>query len=293
MNALTKVFVVLLVVCSMLLTAAVVVFVSKVDTTQAALTSANNKAAAADKRADAAMLDAAATKTTLARQAEMARGEAQAATQRIGELQTQLDGANVKIAQLTASNATQLANNAKLTAGLAAAQDTIKQDGTIIADARNSVDKLQRQALDDSRAIAELTNLRDTVTKELKWKTEQLAEAQDKYQKASLLLQNNGINVETAGTNGTPPPTPRINGLVKDKRQVDGVTYVTINVGTAEGVARGMQFNVVDRSKSDFLGVVTITSVDTNEATGRLEGPDQKVGLVQAGNEVKTELRGS
>jgi hypothetical protein len=48
-----------------------------------------------------------------------------------------------------------------------------------------------------------------------------------------------------------------------------------------------MEFRVVDPRSGDFLGVLTVESVELNEATGRLEGP--KVAQIRQGNEVKSQ----
>ena len=87
-----------------------------------------------------------------------------------------------------------------------------------------------------------------------------------------------------AGTRGGPP----IDGVIRATRAIAGVPYATISVGSNAGVQRGMEFKVVSHETGDFLGILTVDSVDTNEATGRLAGP--KVANIRPGAEVKTQL---
>jgi len=75
---------------------------------------------------------------------------------------------------------------------------------------------------------------------------------------------------------------------VREKSDIGGVTYATISVGSADDVVKGMRFAVIDRDRGVFLGYLTVESVEPNESTGRLEGPN--VAEMKAGNEVRTQL---
>jgi hypothetical protein len=52
-----------------------------------------------------------------------------------------------------------------------------------------------------------------------------------------------------------------------------------------------MRFYVVNGA--NFLGIVTIDTVDSDNSIGKLEGEPAKITQVQKGDEVKTQLRGS
>ena len=49
-----------------------------------------------------------------------------------------------------------------------------------------------------------------------------------------------------------------------------------------------MEFKVVDRATGNFLGTLTVDTVEPNEATGRLFGPS--VAAIRPGVEVRTQL---
>ena len=49
---------------------------------------------------------------------------------------------------------------------------------------------------------------------------------------------------------------------------------MTINVGNArDGVAKNMQFNIVDPVRKQFLGYIVVDTVEPHEAYGKLTGP--------------------
>jgi hypothetical protein len=76
-----------------------------------------------------------------------------------------------------------------------------------------------------------------------------------------------------------------INGVVRSVDIIGGKKYATISVGSADNVTKGMKFSVI--SKDDFLGFLTVESVEPNAAIGQVEG---KVDKIQAGVSVKTQL---
>ena len=74
---------------------------------------------------------------------------------------------------------------------------------------------------------------------------------------------------------------------------VNGVTYVTISVGSSDSVQPGMEFRVVDTTVEphQFLGIVTITQADSNSSVGRLLADSQTADKIQKGNEVTSDAR--
>ncbi len=294
MNTLTKVFVILLVVTSMLTTAGTVVFVTKAQKLQPALD------------AMAAQRDAAVAKaSTNAQLAATAQGQYQqevALHQNdrtkdalvVTQIQDSLNTANVRIAQLeqekTArdSQITTLTNN--LTLSTAASNKLQEQVGNL----RSTNDTLVKRSEDDNKRISELTNTSETLQAKLNDNTEKLTAAQDTMQKyEGWIKDHSGDPTDIArGPGGVGPGAPAISGSVRDKNIINGNTYVTIDVGSADGVSKGMQFYVLDRQSGKFLAMVTIDSVDSHNAVGRLVGDADKVPLVQPGNDVKTQLRG-
>jgi predicted nucleic acid-binding Zn-ribbon protein len=287
LSPLSKVFVVLLVVCSMLTTAATVVFVNKVTVTEQSLQAATAAANAQKKANDAAIATANADSASAANALAVAQGQIAALHASLDDANKAIGAANLTIAQDASDKAIQEANISRLSQGLAAAQSDNGKLSDMVTDLRSVNDKLQKNANDLDAAVADKENLYETANKDLQFAREQLQALQDKNNKLSAAVEKLGGNPNELDQTAS-GPTPAINGVVRDIKDIGGVTYATISVGSADSVSKGMQFYVVDRSQGKFLGIVTIDYVDTNEATGRLTGPPDTVSMVHSGTEVKT-----
>ncbi len=158
---------------------------------------------------------------------------------------------------------------------------------------RTSNDSLVKQNEEFGRRNAELTSTLESLRAIQEETQEQLAEQKVNAQKLAGALKERGYDPDqilaTSSANGLGAPS--IDGVVRDKSVINGNTFVTISVGSADGVQKGMKFYVVNGPQ--FLGIVTIDTVDTDNSVGRLEGDADKVSQVQKGYEVKTQLRGS
>ena len=65
-----------------------------------------------------------------------------------------------------------------------------------------------------------------------------------------------------------------IEGTVRETRVVNGVVYVSLSVGSDEGITRGMRLRVYGgRASQEVLGTVEVTAVDPEESIGRVKGP--------------------
>jgi hypothetical protein len=117
---------------------------------------------------------------------------------------------------------------------------------------------------------------------------------QEANQKLSGWVKDHGgdpVQLVSADTTPTGIGAPAIDGRVTDTGVIHGNLYVTLSVGSADGVQRGMQFNVVDGASGQFLGIVTVDTVDSNTASGKIEGDADKIAQVRPGNDAKTQLR--
>ena len=288
MSPLTKLFVVLLVLCSMLLTAASVVFVSQVedfarerDISKAELTAAT---AANDRKL---------SEVTQARQlAEDARTAALAQAQ---ASQTALAAAQATIADRDknlATNTTQLtlqsADLNRVTEALKASEDQKSRQSEQLADLRTKFDERVTQNAQLNATVSELTNRLDVTERERRFLAEQVAELQTQNNKLGGILKDNNINPNDVVAGGVRKGAPPINGVIRDVRNISGIEYATISVGGADNVVKGMEFKVINRNSGEFLGALTVDTVEPNEATGRLSGP--KVAEIRPGTEVRTQL---
>jgi chromosome segregation ATPase len=287
LSPLTKLFVVLQVILSIALTAAVVVYVSREDAQLANLKAAQTTALAAQSERDAAV--AAMNAATSNANAVQERSNAQATqfNSNITAAQQQLADLNVQLAKANTSNATQALQITQLTEGLKAATDTTANLNTTVAQLRTSSDEAVKRAAEASQRINELDNTLQVTEAERRNLAEQLAEATQNNQRLSRALQDRGGNVNEVLAGRVEPRTAgvAINGVIREKRDIAGVPYATISVGSADDVQRGMQFKVIQGDK--FLGTLTVDSVEQQEATGRLQGP--AVADIVPGVQVRTQ----
>jgi hypothetical protein len=293
LSPLTKLFVGLLVVLSLLLTAATVTFVNTLDNQKLRADQARQQFENEKARSDAALAQAqsdAAQKDEAVRmaqaQVEQLKQAAISSNQLIADRDTQLAKAN-------SINAIQAADVTRLSEALKASEDTKSKLQEQVAGLRTAHDQELQQAAQSSQQISDLTNRLEVTERERRYATEQLEEARGQSAKLSSAVQEMGRNPrDILASMGTGPgavssAAQRINGVVRDVRTIANLPYATISVGSADGVSKGMVFNVVDRQGS-FLGKVTIDTVELNEATGRITGP--KLDQVVKGVEVKTQL---
>ena len=284
MSPLTKLFVVLQVILSIALTAAVVVYVSREDGQLLALRTAQTTALSAQSERDAAVAAMnAATSNATALQERM-NSQSRELGGQVTAAQQQLADLNVQLAKANTSNATQALQITQLTEGLKAATDTTANLNTTVAQLRDASDKAVREAAALNQRNSELANTLDVTEAERRNLAEQLAEAQQNNTRMSRIMKERGIdpNIPTdrIAVAGIP-----INGVIREKRDIAGVPYATISVGSADDVQRGMQFKVIQGDK--FLGTLTVDSVEQQESTGRLQGPH--VAEIAPGVQVRTQ----
>ena len=82
-------------------------------------------------------------------------------------------------------------------------------------------------------------------------------------------VENAGAGAAGGGDGGVPE---RVEGIVTDTRKVGGGrNYATISLGSDDGVRRHTRLMVIGRD-GQFLGYVTVTNVEPEEAVGVLSG---------------------
>ncbi len=287
MSVLTKTFVVLLVVTSLLLSASIVVFVNRVE---------DNKALAdASKRQVTAAKQQAAELTTNLTESQMARRDLQnEMTKQVGELnrtvvdrEAEVQKRDGELAQLKKDSQVKEATLKGTADALRAAQEM----GTGFLAANNDLraknDDLLKGNGELNTQVTILDNKLRQTEKAREYAEEMVVEL--KSQLAGARQKGGPAGAATIGSAAIPEGTADvpINGVVRSVDIIGGKKYATISVGSSDLVKKGMRFNVINRQGGEFLGFLTVDSVQPNEAIGQLEG---KVDKIQAGVEVKTQL---
>jgi hypothetical protein len=270
----------------MLLTAGVVVFVNRVDDYKKIAADLTAKKNAADTAAATAAADATSAKEALNQaQNQLAAQTTAAAADRTaaaGELLKK----NTELADVQKQLAVSMAQLSEAVSGMKASQTAQNALNTQVAELRATVDDLQKKKVELDTAIADLTNQRDILETERRKLAERVSSINTDYDNAVALLKKNNIRFGP----GAPviDNAPPINGVVREIRVIEQVPYATISVGSADAVTQGMKFRVIDRKTGEFLGMLTVQAVETNEASGRLDGP--AINRIARGAEVRTQL---
>ena len=271
MSTLTKLFVVLLIICSILLTAATVAFVNGVDDYKKSHAGAEGKIALLQQERDTAQSEASAAKL----REQQAQGDFNRARteieQQLNESRQQLGQREAAINELKTKLAVQ---DATLT-DLASAQKVAQQNVTDLQKRLDTIigenDKIRLANAELTGSNTDLAKRLDATESERRWLAEQVNQLRSDLASAQGFLRDRGITPEAMRQRPVAPT--RLTGVIRDVKRQNGISYATISIGSTQGVRKGMQFNIIDQRGSDFLGVITVESVEQNEAFGRLDGP--------------------
>jgi myosin heavy subunit len=285
-SPLTKLFVVLLVILSIAFVSGTIVALNQVDVNQTAIDTLR-KQLNDSKQQNASLAEQVQTQTALARETVTAKQQQIDEVTKASEAhQTEAADLRAQLADASSKAAIQSIDQTRLTEALKSSEDTKGKYADQIADLRKNSDTLLIQNGQLNSSVTDLTSRLDVTERERKYLAEQLTQAKDTSDKLSKAIKDAGLNVDVA-TAGTHGGAPAISAVIRDTQQIAGVPYATISVGANAQVTKGMAFSLVSGS-GDFLGTLTVDTVEPDEAMGRLSGP--KVEQVQAGVEAKTQL---
>jgi hypothetical protein len=292
-SPLTKVFVMLLVVSSLLNAAAIVVYVNKEAVTDQDYKALQAKNGSLERDSAAATSDAASARGQLLAQEQLAASEASARQASLDKAAADLAAKDADNQQLLRNNQAQEGDLQSLNAQLAIALATIKQDGQTLSDVRDSNAKLVQNQAENDAAVARQRQLAETYGRQVEYLGEQVKKDEDLIKAYSSVINQNHLSLPTPDQAAAAISGPPVSGVVQDTQSVNGVTYITISVGSADSVQPGMQFRVVDTQVDphQFLGILTITRADVNSAIGRLQSDESLASRVQKGDEVSTEVQ--
>jgi hypothetical protein len=291
LSTLTKVFVVLLVVLSLLLTAGTITFVNAVGNQRTALENSRQERANAESHAQRLQQELSAMELRV-RDAEKTSAQViENSKQAANQAQQLVADRDTRNAELAARLSMANADVTRLTEALRASEQTKSSALTTLEQERKSYADAMTQAAQMNQSINELTNRLDVTERERRFLAEQLEEQRNNNTKLQGAVQQMGGNLQQilAGPGPTRGPgVPPINAVVRDVKDMAGKKYATISVGASDNVTRGMEFKLVDRNTGNFLGVLTVTAIEPNEAIGVVEGP--KVNDIHPGVEARTQL---
>jgi chromosome segregation ATPase len=201
----------------------------------------------------------------------------------------QISQRDVQIADLSSQVKQQLITLTSTGEALKASEAMKKLQSEQIASLRETGDKLLKQKADLDSALSDTTNKLDVMEREWTHMKEQLTESQGNNDRLMGQVKDLGGNPTVVVTGGLKAGAPAINGVVREVKTLDdNRQWATISVGSADSVAKGMEFKVIDRGSGSFLGILTVDRVEANEAIGVLAGP--KITDIKPGNEVRTQL---
>jgi hypothetical protein len=283
-SALTKTFILLHVVMSMLLAAGLVVFVNRLDASATATKA--DKASIARLQADVqgATADAATARGEHAAIREQARNQVDTIRAELTKAQQDALALRGQIAELQSHAASDKAALASANEALKVAQ---QNQGTLqgqLADIRTSQDKLTQQFTEANLANNDLRNRLETTERARRQLAEQLADVNTKLQNTPQ-----GGRAEAPGEPQYASSRERIEGVISEKQNIAGKPYATISIGANDAVRQNMRLNVVSQN-GQFLGYVTVTRVDQEEAIGVLSGP--RINEVRPNDRVTNRLGG-
>jgi len=293
LSVLTKIFVVLLVVLSLILSAGLIVFVNRQEDFKASAASLQKQLAVERQQTSLVTEQVASEKSHSQAIATELTNQINALQTEVSNKDADLAKRDVQINELNGNLSQANASNKSTAEALKVAQDTIKTQDDNAAQVRTNDDKLQKEIVEDSNRITDLTNSLEVTTRHDRLMAEQNAQISQQLAVANEALRKYNISptgtVNPAGGAINVTPSVNINGVVRDFRKINGVPYATISVGSADAVTRNMQFKVIDPLHGAFLGYLTVDNVQDHEATGHLSGPG--VEKIQSNiSEVRTQL---
>ena len=165
---------------------------------------------------------------------------------------------------------------------LRASQEENKGYLALNTELRTKNDELLKQNGELNTQITVLDNKLRATDKAREYAEEHVTELQTQIKNMGA-----GGGSATGGGSSSANP-PAINAVVRAVDIIGGKKYATISVGSADNVAKGMKFSIINRNTAEYLGSMTVDRVDVNEAIGQVEGG--KIDKIQPGVEAKTQL---
>jgi DNA repair exonuclease SbcCD ATPase subunit len=283
-SALTKTFILLHVVMSMLLAAGLIVFVNRLDVSAQATKASNARIARLEDEKNVAQAEATTVRAASTAIQQQAQSQVEQLRSELAKANQDALGLRGQIAELQSHSAQ---DKASLTAAMEAQKVAQQNQGTLqgqLADLRVSQDKLTQQFTEANLSINDLNNRLQTTERARRDLAERLAAATDQLQNTPQ-----GDRADIAGGRIAPSTRNHVEGVIKERQVIAGRPYATISIGSNDAIAKNMQLKIISQT-GEWLGYVTVTSVDQEEAIGVLSGP--RVNQVRPNDRVTNQLAG-
>ena len=288
MSPLTKLFVALNVLLTLILTSATLVYINKEDIQRDSLTKVKAERDSKAQQVETLQAQVNSLQANVQAANQQANTQATASGNEVIRLQNDLSKLQVQLATESSKAAQQQLDISRLTEALNASQAATARLNDEVARLRTNNDTLVKQSSDLNATVSDLTNKLDVTERERRLLAEQLAQTKGEAQRLGKIISGAGLSPQQQEVAVNRSGLPSINGVVKDVRAIAGNQYATISVGSADSVSKGMEFKVIDRRSGNFLGTLVVDTVEPNESTGRLFGPN--VAAIKPGVEVRTQL---
>jgi len=285
LSALTKIAVVLLVIASLLLSAGTIVFVNKVEEFQATVKSANDETKREQANARIASAAANAREQELIGQAQAANSRESALSKQVGDQASQILQLSSQVTKADQEKKAAEVNAQVIAAALKASQDQNTAYQAQVADLR----KFRDQLVEERHALN--TQLTDALSKVSALETarkgaeEKAVGFEGRFNE--LVAKVEGAGLKIPQLQQRVPAGPPLEGVITHRFSAGGKPWAQISLGARDNVTKGMRFNV--HNDQEFLGYLTIQSVEPTEAVGVLEGKAPEKVKVQ--DQVKTQLQ--
>jgi hypothetical protein len=283
LSVLTKIFIGLLIVVVLIMTSGMIVYVNRTEDfkkTTASATEDKNRAIAALHAAQQEVVAVRGERDYRVMEAT-ARGEALRPAFEAAQAAARQSNDAVTKANADAARA-QEEKNAAL-ASAQAALGTVDAQQKVINEMSTKLSDEQKRAAAAETRIAALIRATDGQTATIRRMKEEITALEQKVDEMSKTRTVINANAADQGTN--PGMAMNLQGVIKATRVINGTPYGTISIGSAQAVQKGMKFKLVDGG--NFLGYLTVDSVDTEEAVGHMEGPN--LNQVRKNTQVKTQ----
>lgn len=164
--------------------------------------------------------------------------------------------------------------------------DARRKEALLLREQKSAVEK---QANEFKLRQAELNDRIRELERVLETATRNNNDLRDRVAKFSTLLRQNNISTDVSRVTGTETPPP-VSGQVK--RVDPSNRRVEISIGSDDGLAVGHELYLFRQvPRPEYIGKITIISVDPDQAVGRVNGTTYQGKKIQEGDIVSSTIK--